>query len=152
MSPLTTPFPRYVGNLANAMGEGDKKREGAKEKSQPSLLTEDVVILKQNLKEETKMVIAKLQVNRWRPQRQFACLCTKNELVGPLTTYSSTPKNGSVNLTQSAWGKPSNAELMRRHAVFISEKMIILHSWVGRLCPSPASYSVNFNRLLKVFV
>lgn len=92
MSPLTTPFPRYVGNLVSAVGEGMRKGRMQRGSRNHHYSQRVWVSLEQNLKEETKTVTAELQVIRRRPQRQFACLCTKNEYVRPLTTYSSTPK------------------------------------------------------------
>lgn len=61
-----------AGNLAKARGLGVRKgMKSGKGKSKPSLLTDDVVSLEQNLKEETEMVVVRWHVKKLMPKNQF---------------------------------------------------------------------------------
>lgn len=60
-------------------GEVRKGMKSGKGKSKPSLLTDGVVSLEQNLKEETEMVVVRWHVKKTNAQKPVPGLCTKNE-------------------------------------------------------------------------
>jgi hypothetical protein len=80
----------YAGNLANAQG-GKKRNETWEREIKAITAHRRHGFFEQNLKEETEIMVVRLQVKRLMPKKPIACLCTKKEHTGPEIKGSSPP-------------------------------------------------------------